>query len=257
MNTNPEPQAPTPAAFYEAYWSKTDGWTPDMSGTNADEEKLFRELLKPDMKLIDYGCGSGERYGSSMAARGVRYHGFDISETALQRAAALGLDVRPIATDGSIDFEDNSADIAICFEVLEHLLEPDLALSAIRKALKPGAVAVVSVPNSANYVQRIEFLLTGFWNPGGSPHTARRAPWRDPHIRFFNPTMLRQMTDAAGFKWLRLHPEEFSFAAFPVLYRKTEWHPFLKSISRPFAWLSSAFPNLFASRLFAVVQKPA
>ncbi len=257
MNTASKPETTSPASFYEAYWAKAEGWAPDMSGTNADEEKLFRDLLKPGMKLIDYGCGSGERYGRTMAARGVDYHGFDISETALQRAAGLGLDVRRIATDGSIPFEEGSADIAICFEVLEHLLEPDVALAAIKHALKPGHCAVISVPNSANYVQRIEFLLTGFWNPGGSPHTARRAPWRDPHIRFFNPKMLRQMTEAAGFEWVRLQPESFSFVAFPILYRKTEWHPFLKSVSRPFAWLSWAFPNLFASRLFAIVKKTA
>ncbi len=243
--------------FYESYWEKSTGWTPDLGGTNADEEKLFRELLKPGMTLVDYGCGNGERYGRTMAARGVAYHGFDISETALQHATSLGLEVKPIATDGSIPFTDISADIALCFEVLEHLLEPDIALAAIKRALKPGACAVISVPNSANYAQRIEFLLTGFWNPAGSPHTARQAPWRDPHIRFFNPALLRRMMETCGFEFVRLHAQPFTLSALPWIYRQTAWHPFLNRLSAPLGWLSKVWPGMFAPRLFVIARKPA
>ena len=82
-------------SFYESYWVKSGDagcWTPDLGGTNPDEEKLFAELLRPGMKLIDYGCGNGERYGRSMAERGVTYHGFDISKTALNAVTRIVAD---------------------------------------------------------------------------------------------------------------------------------------------------------------------
>jgi SAM-dependent methyltransferase len=245
--------------FYEDYWVKpgdAGDWTPDLGGTNPDEEKLFTELLRPGMNLIDYGCGNGERYGLSMAERGVTYHGFDISKTALEHAAQLGLNVKAISPDSSIPFPDESADVAICFEVLEHLLEPDTALATIRRALKPGAHAILSVPNAANYAQRLEFLFTGFLSPGGSPHTARRAPWRDPHIRFFCPKTLRQLAEASGFEFVKLHAQPFTLTALPYVYRKMAWHPFLNAVSKPFGWLSRLFPGFFSARLFAVVRKP-
>jgi hypothetical protein len=213
-------------AYYESYWVKNDDWTPDKGVNNPQEKELFDRLLKPGMTLIDYGCGNGERYGRDMLARQIDYRGFDISEA------------------------------AICFEVLEHLMEPDRALAEILRTLKPGGFAIVSVPNAAFITQRIEFLLTGFWNPGGSPLTARRTPWRDAHIRFYNPALLRRMLEAGGFEFSFLLTQPFSLSVLPWCYKQTRLHPLLDALSLPFAWLGRALPGLFAPRLFAVVKKP-
>lgn len=164
------------SAYYETYWQKSDGWTPDKGVNHPVERALFARLLKPGMRLIDYGCGNGERYGRDMLARQIDYRGFDISETALANAAQLGLNVARIAADGSLPIENASADCAMCFEVLEHLMEPDSALAAILHALKPGAPAVFSVPNAAHYTQRVEFLLTAFGIPVAARSPRANAP---------------------------------------------------------------------------------
>lgn len=242
--------------YYETYWQRSDGWNPDEGVNHPIERKIFSQLLKPGMLLIDYGCGNGERYGRDMLSRQIDYRGFDISETALANAAVLGLNVARIREDGSLPLDEASADCAMCFEVLEHLNEPDQALAAIRHALKDGSPAVFSVPNAAHYVQRIEFLLTGFWNPGGSPHTARKSPWRDPHIRFFNPAVLRRMLEANGFEVERIIGEPFTFQALPWFYKQKKLLPLLTSLSKPFAWLGTRFPGLWSARLFAIVRKP-
>lgn len=242
-------------AYYESYWVKTDGWTPDKGVNNPEEQQLFERHLKSGMTLIDYGCGNGERYGRDMVARGIDYRGFDISETALANATSLGLKVDRIGNDSSIPFADSTADAATCFEVLEHLMEPDRALAAIHRALKPGGIAIISVPNAAFISQRIEFLLTGFWNPGGSPLTARKTPWRDAHIRFYNPALLRRMLESCGFEFSYLFTQPFSFSVLPWCYRQTKLHPLLDTLSIPFAWLGRMLPGLFAPRLFAVVRK--
>jgi SAM-dependent methyltransferase len=243
-------------AYYESYWVKNDDWTPDKGVNNPQEKELFDRLLKPGMTLIDYGCGNGERYGRDMLARQIDYRGFDISEVALENAARLGLKVGRIGQDSSIPVSNDSADAAICFEVLEHLMEPDRALAEILRTLKPGGFAIVSVPNAAFITQRIEFLLTGFWNPGGSPLTARRTPWRDAHIRFYNPALLRRMLEAGGFEFSFLLTQPFSLSVLPWCYKQTRLHPLLDALSLPFAWLGRALPGLFAPRLFAVVKKP-
>ncbi|MBE7494973.1 MAG: methyltransferase domain-containing protein [Verrucomicrobiaceae bacterium] len=246
----------TKPAYYDTYWQKSDGWTPDKGVNHPVERALFERMLKPGMTLIDYGCGNGERYGRDMLARQIDYRGFDISETALANAKQLGLNVARIAADGSLPLESASADAAMCFEVLEHLMEPDNALAAIHRALKPGAQAVFSVPNAAHYTQRLEFLLTGFWNPGGSPLTARKTPWSDPHIRFFNPSVLRRMLEHNGFIVERLVGEPFSLRALPWFYKQTKLFPVLDLLSKPLAWLGAAFPGFWSARLFAVVRKP-
>ena len=242
-------------SYYEPYWQKSDGWTPDQGINHPVERSLFDQMLMPGMRLIDYGCGNGERYGRDMLARQIEYRGFDISETALANASRLGLKVAPISSDGSLPVEEASADCAMCFEVLEHLMEPDNALAAIFRALKPGSPAVFSVPNAAHYTQRIEFLLTGFWNPGGSPLTARITPWRDPHIRFFNPSILRRMLETGGFKVEKIIGEPFTLQALPWFYKQEKLFPMLILLSRPFAWLGTKFPSFWSARLFAVVRK--
>ncbi len=243
-----------PASYYDTYWTTDADWKPDQGIDNPEERALFDRLLKPGMTLIDYGCGNGERYGRDMLRRGIDYRGFDISQAALDNAARLGLKVDRIAEDSTIPFADATADFAMCFEVLEHLMEPDRALASIHRAMKPGATAIFSVPNAAFISQRIEFLLTGFWNPGGSPLTARKTPWRDAHIRFYNPATLRRMVEACGFEFQFLHSQPFSFAVLPWLYKKTALHPMLNKLSVPFAWLGRVFPALFSPRLFIVVK---
>lgn len=255
MTSTYHPQFGAPS-YYESYWQPSTAWTPDLGVNHPVERALFDELLCPGMTLIDYGCGNGVRYGRDMLARSIDYRGFDISETALAQAAHLGLHVDRIDAEGHIPFADDHADAAMCFEVLEHLMEPGAALATIHRALKPGAQAIFSVPNAAHYVQRLEFLLTGFWNPGGSPLTARKTPWRDPHIRFFNPSLLRRMLEQSGFIVERLIGEPFSLRALPWFYKQTKLFPILDLLSKPLAWLGTAFPGFWSARLFAVVRKP-
>lgn len=48
------------------------------------------------------------------------------------------------ATD--IPFDDNSFDCICCFDVLEHIENDDLAVQEIYRCLKPGGVAIITVP---------------------------------------------------------------------------------------------------------------
>jgi SAM-dependent methyltransferase len=241
--------------YYEDYWSGEGGWTPDSGVDNEDEAGLFRDYLREGMVLIDYGCGNCERYGKQMGRRGLSYLGFDISEAALEHARGIGMEVGKIGEDGGLPVAEGSADAAICFEVLEHLVEPERALGAIRRALGVGGVGLFSVPNAAFIWARLEFLVTGFWNPGGSPLTARARPWSDPHIRFYNPRLLRRMVEACGFEVVETRSQAFTFAALPVVYRLKRWRGVVRAVSLPFGWLGKVFPGLFSPRLFVVVRK--
>ena len=147
-------------------------------------------------------------------------------------------------------------DAAICFEVLEHLQEPQHALAEIRRCLKPGGHALLSVPNAAFWMRRLEFLFTGFWCPGGGPLTARREPWRDPHIRFYHPRMLRRMAEHAGLEVAMELGEAFTLGALPVIWRKPKLRALADAMSRPVGWLGRMLPSWFAARIFVVARKP-
>lgn len=247
----------TDSSYYEAYWKGVSGseWTPSSGNATRDEKELFGKYLPPGACCLDYGCGNAKRYGLALATSGVDYRGFDVSEHALAEARAAGVNVNLLDADGRTSLPDATADTAICFEVLEHLMEPGRALDELRRCVKPGGHVLVSVPNTANFIQRLEFLFTGFWCPGGSPHTARREPWRDPHIRFYNPHTLRRLLAENGWEVVAFRGERFFLCSLPIVWRKKEFHPCLNWLSLPFAWMGRVFPGLFSWRLFVVGRK--
>ena len=243
-------------SYYEQYWTeKREFWTPSAGSIGPNEQSLVYPHLKPGAIVLDYGCGDGQRYGHELSAREVRYVGFDVSAAAVQRACDSGLNASLLVEGFRTTVDDASCDVAICFEVLEHLMEPDVAVREIGRALREGGVAIFSVPNSASWFQRLEFLATGFWNPGGSPLTSRKAPWRDPHIRFFSPKLLRRILLENGFSEVRVTGSDFNLQNVPYLYRARRLGAFARLLSFPLRWLGYAFPGLFCIRIFATARK--
>ena len=245
--------------YYDDYWNhaahKGEGWTPSDGAITPEEKLLFDKWIPSGATCLDYGCGDGSRYGRALNERGVGYRGFDVSVTALQQAKAVGLNVGALTIDGKANLDDATADVAICFEVLEHLEAPHHALAEIFRCLRPGGHALISVPNAGFWTQRIEFLLTGFWCPGGSPITARKSPWCDPHIRFYNPKLLRRLAMSVGFEIVESLGEAFTLGALPYVWRRPRLRAVANVISRPVGWLGRALPSWFGARLFLVARK--
>ena len=242
--------------FYDAYWAGTKEWAVRDGVIEAVEADLFRELLRPAMRCLDYGCGDGRRYGRFLKERGIEYCGADISREAMRIAAEIGLDVQPLNEDGGTVLPAESCDAVLCMEVLEHLVEPNRAVAEMHRLLKPGGILIASVPNIAHWFNRVEFLLTGFLNPGGSPLTARKMPWQDPHIRFFCPSMLKKLALQNGFEQPRVVGNDFDLGGLPYFYRRPRLSGILRAMSFPVRWLGRVWPSPFASRIFLVARKP-
>jgi hypothetical protein len=93
-------------------------------------------------------------------------------------------------------------------------------------------------------------VLLGRWNPVGDDRSVSE-PWRDPHIRFFNPGSIRRIIAAAG-----LSPVVVGAHAGGVL-RDVPWlsqrfrHD---EASRPYRWLERVLPSLFGAGVYAVAR---
>jgi len=241
--------------FYENYWKKNSAWSPSAGSITREEKLIFHKYLKPGSHVLDYGCGDGYRYGNYINSLQVSYKGYDISVEAVQ-AAASHLDILLFNHDGRTSESDNSFDAVLCFEVLEHLLDVDLALSEIVRVLKKGGVLLASVPNSAFITTRLELALLGNFNPGGSPLTARKKPWMDAHIRFFSRCSFRKMIEEHGFDVVEQPAEPFSLLALPLFYKaKGHVRSLLRSMSIPLAWIGRLMPGLLSPRIFIVARK--
>jgi len=243
-------------SYYNEYWKGSAGWRPT-DRIDAELESWICRVVTPGMQAIDVGCGDGTRYGGWLVAdRGVRLSGVDVSTVAVEHAKTLGIDAQVIETADALPFVNAQFDLAFCFEVFEHLMNPHLAVAEIFRVLKPGAKLICSVPNCGHWRSRIEHLFLGQLNPGGSPVTSRRAPWRDPHIRFFSRSTLQNMLLEAGFQHVELGALDLQWLnSLPVVRSIIHTKP-----AKPFAWVTTQiariWPEMLSGRCLAVATKP-
>ena len=180
--------------YYDTYWAASVIPHYEPGDVLTD---LIDAAIKPGSRCLDVGCGPGQTYAQLIRERQAEYVGVDVSEVAVEMARANGLRAERIEDASTLPFEDNSFDVTICIEVLEHLFSPGGAAAEIRRVLRPGGRLIASTPNAAYWRLRAN-LLFGVWNPLGDQLSLEQ-PWRDPHIRFFTPSIMQRMLEQAEF----------------------------------------------------------
>lgn len=239
------------AAYYDAYWSGTTGWKPP-PGLDDDLRRWLDPLMRPGVVALDVGCGDGARYGARWREHGAEIHGVDISEVAVEQARARGVLARVSRLGEPLPYPDATFDAAVCLEVLEHLVDPEMVVREIRRVLKPGGVALVSVPNTGFWATRLELLVTGQFNPRGSPVTQRASPWRDPHLRFLSIRSVRAMLATGGFEVVRSGGLECQFLRVAGVNRLFgRGHSWMDT---PFEAVGRAWPSLLARRCIVLAR---
>lgn len=237
------------AAFYESYWSAA-GFNPRVALSPGLHRLLTR--IPTSSSCLDVGCGDGSQYGTWLSNRVSSYIGVDVSQTALDLANSNGLLTRHVADASSLPFSDQTFDVVLLIDVIEHLSFPLPALVEARRVLRPGGFIFLTTPNIAYWRRRTDMFFLGRWNPLGDP-LAVQQPWRDPHIRFFTLPALRRMIRSAHLTVSDSGAIEGSFAGdFPWIgarLRKEEASPVYRHLRR-------RLPSLFGYRLYAFATNP-
>jgi hypothetical protein len=135
--------------------------------------------------VLDAGCGVG--YGAEMIARAgaSRVVGIDLAPEAIAAASERVGEMADFQVGDVQDlpFDEGSFDLVVCFEVLEHLEDPEPAITALKDVLREGGLLIVSSPNRGVY-------------PPGNPyhlHEFTLEELRDAlTARFANVVLMRQ-----------------------------------------------------------------
>ncbi len=153
-----------------------------------ETRNFLADLLPEGGKVVDLGCGDG-RQGLALPERFTPY-GVEISKSLAEAANANfqtrgGACVHAPSIEGLDSFAAGTFDGAMLNSYLEHETNPKGVLAAVRRALKPGGVAVVKVPNY------------GSWNAKvmGKGWCGVRLP---DHVNYFTPQSLRDMAADVG-----------------------------------------------------------
>lgn len=125
---------------YDSYWDQRGALK-----TVHLRWKLAGELIEPASSILDVGCGSGEflAYLASLDKPGMKLHGIDFSERAVEMTRASGFDAERVdLLTGEIP---GTYDYVTCFEVLEHIAEAEVVLQKLKGAFRKQLL--ISVPN--------------------------------------------------------------------------------------------------------------
>jgi SAM-dependent methyltransferase len=125
----------------------------EKSGTAYPKEKfefgLAAKLIRPEMQLLDIGCGFGH---FSDFAEQASYTGLEYSSHAVQHGKARGRNILLESAQEHAQRLGPVYDMVVSFQVLEHVCDPLSFLKAAAACLKPGGRLVVGVPADDSFL---------------------------------------------------------------------------------------------------------
>ena len=140
---------------------------------------------KKNGKILDLGCGTGETL-LLLKKIGWKTYGMDIDSNALSVAKKSGLN--NLSLGGYRDlkkYPDNYFDAIRLYHVIEHIDNPSLAISLIKRKLKKNGEVIMGTPDINSIVAK---LFKSSWYNLDSPR----------HLYLFSTFTLKKMIEKEG-----------------------------------------------------------
>lgn len=145
----------------EGYWNSIEDST----------KALIRKYSKPGQKILDVGVGLGRLLEQ---VDELERYGMDISSNYLEITSTKKINCC-LSLIEDMPYQDDFFDIITCTDVLEHVLDLNLAVKNILRVLKPGGVLIIRVP----YKENIAWYLSD------------DCPYEFVHLRTFDENTLK------------------------------------------------------------------
>lgn len=156
-------------------------------------EPLLPRDTAQTQRVLEIGCSEGH------TLEWLKSSGRSKWTAGVEPFAAVDADARGIDRFFKIDIEkelpsieNESVDVVLCLDVLEHLVDPWATLRRVDTLLKPGGLWIISVPNIRNYHVLIDLAFKGKFEYSESGILDRT------HLRFFTKDSAVAMAESTG-----------------------------------------------------------
>jgi len=167
-------------------------------------------------RVLDAGCGDGiNLMGLGKLDTPCRLHGLDYNSLRLGRASSLSsVDGLTQGSAVELPYRDNSFDIILCSQVLEHISDAGSAVSEFRRILRPGGLMILAVPNEGCLLARLRNRVL-------QPSISRKTD----HVNFYTAGSFSQGVSDTGCSVNRIEREGFFYPhlRLHVFIGSTQW----------------------------------
>jgi methionine biosynthesis protein MetW len=141
-----------------------------------DREKIFIDWIKDGSSVLDIACGDSPLLGELKRKKNCQVEGFDLSSLIVEEQKKSGVPAQ-VQDIGAKDFKlEKKYDYIVLSETVEHLVLPEELIKKIKGQTKH---LIISIPNSAFYRYRLDFLWKGRFFTQWAYHPAE-------HLRFWS-----------------------------------------------------------------------
>jgi 2-polyprenyl-3-methyl-5-hydroxy-6-metoxy-1,4-benzoquinol methylase len=200
--------------YAEDYFTEADNQTHHMDNdyvgilSNADYSDGVAEMkrrVKPGGAILDVGCATGNFLYE------LKQNGFKVAGTELSAYAAnygnerFEVNIVNAPFDEALigaHFSENSFDLIMMSDVLEHFTHPKQALQVAYKLLKPGGQLLIQLPGTLNLLSsKLAFVVFRLLN---TQKTMTIPPY---HLTEFSNDTSRKMLEVTGFVGISIKNE--------------------------------------------------
>ncbi len=156
-------------------------------------EERFRYCIKQNfkkfkkIKILEIGSGSGE-FLKLLHKRKINYKGIEVDPRQLEYARSINLNVNNNSIN---DEKNNTYDLILMFDVLEHVVDPQKFVRIANKKLKKKGILISYMPN----INSLSFKLMGGKHNLVYPYE---------HLNFFNKKSINYLAKKTNFRVKKL-----------------------------------------------------
>ncbi len=152
-------------------WWRPGGAFTMLHGLAAARARLIPPAERPGAVLVDLGCGAG-LLAPHLTGKGYRHLGADLVASALDQAAAHGVEVL-CADVTRLPLADGCADVVCAGELFEHVPDRAAAVAEACRVLRPGGLLVADTLNATGLsrflavtvAERVDPTIAGIHDP--------------------------------------------------------------------------------------------
>ncbi len=203
------------------------------------------ELLGESESFLDVGCGTGEYLQWAQSVTSGEVHGCDLAEEYCRRAAetAPGAIVRQ-CTASSLPYEDQSVDVVMCSEVIEHIPYEEQAAVVSELLRVARRHVVITTPNRRSAVRRLGELV--------SAEGVRRLDEEVGHIALLTAGELRGLVSQPGFL---VQPVKYQHSVPPVIGERLRLGGFVEPAVEALEKVLGRIAGTSANQLIVVASR--